>query len=498
MGIKTIKKALFKAYYDGHSFLRHKGIEYYTKEKYSWKKLNKIISENDNFILVENKIFLKSIYEVEKTIANELIKRFRMPLEEELELIVDKGITLSENQEKAVKNACKYNISIITGGAGSGKSTVSRAVYYTLKQKYKNILLLSPTGAASERLSSVIEEKAETIHKALNHNTQRSLSNNQLEADAIIIDETSMVDTEMFLELLKKTNLETKIIIIGDVNQLTSVGPGEILNQLLEAFPKEKITKLDKIFRIEKTNEVAIFADNVLNGTLDTSNIFRKYKKSKNLNIIRYKKNIIDYAIKSFWEEDEECIILTSKRKKNILEQENTNQLNAKTRNLINKYNKAIKHGDKKLNFKKEDKIMFLKNDYNRMIFNGTKGKILQQLGNEILVLFKNNRIKLFQAQEFKPEISINFELSYAITIHKAQGQEFDNVLLILDDHKHINKNLFYTAITRTKKNLTIITTDEVLNQINNTQDHYLIDNKLYKAQKNTYLKELIKIELDN
>ena len=430
-----------------------------------------LIKEN-YMIIDEQKYYHYSLYNAEFNIAKGLkpfIKRrinknaLDMHFDHMIKVIEeDEGINYSSEQKEAIYNACSNGLYIITGGPGTGKTTILKAILKMLKMLYGDesiISLCAPTGRASKRMSLLASHYACTIHRLLkwdlHSNTFSYNANNKLKCDVIIIDEFSMVDTLLFEALLNGTSGVSQIILIGDDGQIPSVGAGNLLHDLLKV-DKIKNICLSHIYRQTNGSSIVDLAYKIRNGILDESFIFNEsndvsFLKIKNTQATNVLIKILDNLFNQGFDFDDIQIVIPMYG--NVAGIDN---INAAIQNWYNP--KTPDSQEIRVNhqvFRIGDRVLQLKNQPEDDIFNGDIGVIIDiDLENEeIIVKFDIGEV-IYQKAMFS-----NLTLAYAISIHKSQGSEFDFVLMcVFNDYGFmLNKQLIYTAITRAKKSLMIL-----------------------------------------
>ena len=428
---------------------------------------------NQRYMIVQDdKYYHYSLYNAEVNIANNLkpfIKRkinknaLNMHFDHMIQLIEeDEGISYSQEQKEAIYNACSNGLYIITGGPGTGKTTILKAILKMLKMLYgddAHISLCAPTGRASKRMSMLASHYACTIHRLLkwdlHSNTFSFNANNKLKTDVIIIDEFSMVDTLLFEALLNGTTSVSQIILIGDDGQIPSVGAGNLLHDLLKV-DKIKNICLSHIYRQTNRSSIVDLAYKVRNSILDESFVFNEsndvsFLKIKNVQASNVLIKILDSLFNQGYGFDDIQIVIPMYG--NVAGIDN---INAAIQNWYNpKTNDTIEIRVNHQVFRVGDRVLQLKNQPEDDIFNGDIGVIIDiDLENEEIVVEFDIGEVIYQKAMFA-----NLTLAYAISIHKSQGSEFDFVLMcVFNDYGFmLNKQLIYTAITRAKKSLMIL-----------------------------------------
>lgn len=441
---------------------------------------------------VENKLDILSTvkYKLSKRIFDDAVSSFE----------TSSGFVLDNIQESAVAAAGENGVLIITGGPGTGKTTIIKAIIHMLEQDGKTCFLAAPTGRAAKRMSLACNKVAKTIHRLLEidykiEEEDRDIENdgrfisfkrneeNPLDADAVIIDETSMVDTLLMYHLLKALRNKTRLILVGDRDQLPSVGPGKVLRDLID-MKKYPVITLNEIYRQEQDSLIAVNAHSINNGTMPRLNagdkdffLIKRDTPQKCMDAVR---DLCSFRLPKAYGinpmTDIQVIIPTRKgvcgvANANKVLQEYLNPESSKKREVI-------LHG---VLFREGDRVMQIRNNYElewedvydlsikgEGVFNGEMGIIekIDAKSNEVVVIFDDNRIVAYTFNEM-----IDVEHCYAITVHKSQGSEFDYcVIPVIEGVPMLmTRNLLYTAITRAKKMVVLVGTEERL--------RYMVDN---------------------
>ena len=445
--------------------------------------IDKLKEENKIIVIEDKYVFDTLIHHSELNLSNYILKLVKGELIEksdasEIEKAYEDayktlGITYSKMQEKAIKEALKENIIIITGGPGTGKTTIVKGIIkaYSLLHKniseFSDIVLLAPTGRASKRLNEVTHHPSQTIHKFLgfdgSHYAQNE--NNKVDCKIVIVDEMSMVDVSLAYHLFAALNDDTKVVLVGDVDQIPSVGPGEVLSDLIRS--KEiKTIHLDKIHRQAEDSTIIHLAHSINNGIVPDNILEKKHDRSfisaSEVDIISTIKQIINNALNKGMDllRDIQVLIPMYRGPIGI---DKVNQV------LQEEFN-PLKEGDTEfvthnLRLRIGDKVIQLVNRRDKQIMNGDIGTVIAfsyQSGsiNGISVLFENNVV------EYIKEDADDLKLAYAISIHKSQGSEFKTVIIPLSKRYYpmLKRKLYYTAITRAKTYLIMVGDIEGLN----------------------------------
>ena len=430
------------------------------------------LEKNLSIVKKEDRYYLKEMYESETLIT----KRFRMLSREEDIVIKDIdskikelenlfGITYNEQQFSAIKNSLLKKILIITGGPGTGKTTIMKGItelYRTInklsyEQLQEKIALLAPTGRAAKRMSESTLLRASTIHRFLKwqKETNKFQVNeyNKSRVEFVIIDEGSMIDTYLMASLLKSISANCKIILVGDDHQLPSVGPGQVLHDLIESNCLQKV-ELTELYRQGKDSNILTLAYDIRQGEVNEEvfNIgddltFIKATPSQVVdNVLEITDTYQDLSYKEF---QILCPMYKTIAGIDEINRHVQNKVNPKSKNK-----KEIQYGD--VIFRENDKVLQLTNMPDENVYNGDIG-IIKEIKispkKEIIIDFDNNIVK------YTPSNFNNFRLAYAISIHKAQGSEFDVVIIpiVRNYNKMLYRKLIYTGITRSKKKLYLI-----------------------------------------
>ncbi len=430
------------------------------------------LEKNLSIVKKEDRYYLKEMYESEALIT----KRFRMLSREEDIVIKDIdskikelenlfGITYNDQQFSAIKNSLLKKILIITGGPGTGKTTIMKGItelYRTInklsyEQLQEKIALLAPTGRAAKRMSESTLLRASTIHRFLKwqKETNKFQVNeyNKSRVEFVIIDEGSMIDTYLMASLLKGISANCKIILVGDDHQLPSVGPGQVLHDLIESNCLQKV-ELTELYRQGKDSNILTLAYDIRQGEVNEE-VFNigddlTFIKATSSQVVENVLEITDtYQDLSYKEFQILCPMYKTIAGIDEINRHVQNKVNPKSKNK-----KEIQYGD--VIFRENDKVLQLTNMPDENVYNGDIG-IIKEIKispkKEIIIDFDNNIVK------YTPSNFNNFRLAYAISIHKAQGSEFDVVIIpiVRNYNKMLYRKLIYTGITRSKKKLYLI-----------------------------------------
>ena len=462
------------------------------------------LKKNKDIVVKKKKYFLKEYYDYEEEIADslEMISRHsktRVTNFDDLIAAVqlEYDVKYNTDQKKAIKNALTNRISIITGGPGTGKTTIINSIVklyvrihnLNYKEVINDIALLAPTGRAAKKMSDSTGLPAMTIHRYLKWNKEKNEFQineyNKNYHKLIIVDETSMIDTYLFASLLKGIGHNITLVLVGDSNQLPSVGPGLILNDLIDS-DMFTHTTLEQIYRQSDNSYIPILAKEIKEH--DLSSEFTKQTDDYNflhasgLTIKEMIRKICVMSKEKGLTEEEIQVLAPMYRGENGID--NLNVLLQDIFNPKSKDRKETKVGD--ITYRVGDKVLQLVNDPDNNIFNGdigyisSIGTIMGSKNKDVFTInFDGNEI------QYTREDLINIKHAYAITIHKSQGSEFAHVIMPVSKayYKMLYNKLIYTGVSRAKKSLIIIGEEESL---------VMAVNNDYSNNRKTNLKEQI------
>ena len=385
------------------------------------------------------------------------------------------GITYADLQKQAINSALTEGMLVLTGGPGTGKTTTLNAIIKILKDKGKKVLLSAPTGRAAQRMSELTGDEAKTLHRLLEvswdkHDNPVFNKNerNQLKCDALIVDEVSMVDTFIFESVMRALPLGCRIVLVGDSDQLPSVGPGNVLGDLIDSgiIP---VVRLNEIFRQAQQSLIVTNAHKIVNGEMPVlSNTDKDFFFLQRNNKTDVTNVIIDLCVsrlpKAYGYSAFDNIQVLSPSKKGEL---GTAELNSKLQNALNPKSddkQEVTIGSK--TFRTGDKVMQIKNNYDirwfkdngetgEGIFNGDIG-IIEKIDKKTKII----KISFYdKTAAYTYESASDLDFAYAVTVHKSQGNEFDAVIIPMfqGPPQLYYRNLLYTAVTRAKKTLILV-----------------------------------------
>ena len=502
-----ISFALSMAASNGHTYLLYEDLYEESKRLLG---ISEAEFENDIYELtIERKIVLKelkgerrvynnNLYYMELTVARKLLdlnakseNNYKVMEAKVKEVEAKTGIKLGDLQRKAVYEAVESGLVIITGGPGTGKTTTINAIIKLFEMQNMEILLAAPTGRAAKRMTETTGMEAQTIHRLLELNgnpeeggSMRFERNelNPLEADVIIIDEMSMVDIYLMYSLLKAVTVGTRLILVGDVNQLPSVGPGKVLKDIIGS-EKFNVVRLSEIFRQAAESDIITNAHKINAGQsirLDNkSKDFFMLSMNSSLQIQRALVSLIAEKLPPYVDATKYDIQVLTPSRKGELGVENLNKILQQYINPPAPNKREKQWGE--VVFRENDKVMQIKNDYQMEwkivtkkgltikegsgVFNGDCGIIreINEFAGTVTVEFDEGKLVEYTGATLE-----ELELAYAITIHKSQGSEYPAVIIPLLNAPRplLNRNLLYTAVTRARKCVTIVGSENSVNEM--------------------------------
>ncbi|MGN1201188.1 MAG: ATP-dependent RecD-like DNA helicase [Candidatus Caccovivens sp.] len=456
-------------------------------------------------------VMLSKYYYYENSVAQKLVwlancqKTEEQNLDEEIaNFELRNKISLHEEQKNAVIGAINNGVFVITGGPGTGKTTIIKCILEILTSQQKTVSMVAPTGRAAKRMSDSTGHEAKTIHRLLEVNVIQNEQSffvhnesNPLKTDVVIVDEVSMVDVALMCSLLKAMPRDCKLILVGDKDQLPSVGAGNVLSDILQS-GVVNYCMLTKIFRQDEKSLIITNAHLINEGKMpliDNTSMDFFFESKNDPEVI--KNTIIDLVtvrLPKFLKVEPQSIQVLAPLKAGVCGIENLNKVLQERINAPASNKRQVEFGQ--TIFREGDKVMQMSNNYDlewkkhgryadevgQGVFNGDIGIIstIDPNTSEVIVEFEDGRICLYT----RPDL-VDLSLSYAITIHKSQGSEFDTIVIpaIAGPSIILTRNLIYTAVTRAKKMVVIVGEKQYLRR--------MVSNK-YTATRFTLLKTLL------
>ena len=426
--------------------------------------------EKEDLVIDEDAIFLPPFYYAECGVANKLkrlIDTSSKDLFEEnvnIEKIVRKtGIHYDDVQVAAIKQAVQSKVMVLTGGPGTGKTTTTIGIIAALQSMGLRILLAAPTGRAAKRMSEATGKEAKTIHRLLEYNPAEGYGRNDenpLDGGALIVDECSMIDIILMNSLLKAIPIDMRLILVGDIDQLPSVGAGNVLRDIIDS-ERIPVVRLTRIFRQAMSSRIITNAHRINQGYFpDISNgrdtdFFFIQKEDPSLaaaEIVNIVKNCIP---KAYHISTNDIQVLTPMQRSVV----GAANLNIILQEAINPEGESLNRGGFK--YRQGDRVMQIRNNYDKDVFNGDVGYIesVNMDDRSLTVRFEERHV------EYEDSELDELTLAYATTIHKSQGSEYPVVVipLLMTHFVMLQRNLVYTGITRAKKICIIVGTTKAL-----------------------------------
>jgi len=429
-------------------------------------------------------IYLKDIWEKESFIAQVLYNRTLrksqfdcsdediLDAEKNISTFLNKDIVLDETQKDAIKSAFDSRISIITGGGGTGKSTICRCIYYLAKKKSMSVSMMSPTGKAAKVLSDRTGGTATTIHRGLQIDPASSLPSEAVTQSILLVDEISMagLDTMYALMVAVESNPNTNIVFVGDKNQLPSVSPGNFLADMMKTDCANIVT-LDRVHRQDENSYISLIANDIAKGIATPIP-----KSATDITWYNLNPNFIENEIKTFvtkYVEDndiEDLQIISPMKKGNC----GVNRLNEVVQERM-----ADLNGTKNQNLKREfktfyvgDRVIQTKNNYEKGVYNGDMGFVVS-LGETIRDPKSSDKLEKYITVDYGEEEVVYFReeieqvmVAWVITVHKFQGSQAKDIIMMMSSEASImmNKELVYTGFTRAEKHLYVYGCSQMYN----------------------------------
>lgn len=436
-------------------------------------------------------IFSKRLWLCERGIERE-IARIANARSTIREIKTDKAITwveeklnisLADMQKQAVITSLTKKLHIITGGPGTGKSTITNAILTITDKLTGDIILAAPTGRAAKRLCEITKKTASTIHLLLQFDFQKGRfkkdHTSPLNCDLIIIDEASMIDTSLMYNLLKAIPSHARVIFVGDINQLPSVGPGSILHDLITS-QKTAVTTLNKIYRQAASSKIITNAHNINAGilpelTYDKSSDFFFIKAQEPEEVTSTIVNLVCKRLRSRFDPFHEIQVLAPMKRGGC----GIDLLNTTLQQHLNPQKEFLMNGQTR--FSSGDKVMQIRNNYTKEVFNGDIGRLVKidREAGEILIKF-DQKIVSYLFHELDELV-----LAYATSIHKYQGSESPCIIIPIHSSHFmmLQRNLLYTGVTRGKKLVILVGTGKAIGIAVNRNDAQTRHTALFKLE---------------
>ena len=433
------------------------------------------LNDDTGEFLENNKgVFLKKFHVSETGIAARLKRLLTAPkairaidAQKAVEWVQKRlAIDLAENQAEAIKCAAQNKILVITGGPGTGKTTIINAILKIFTPLKIRIQLAAPTGRAAKRMSEATGHEARTLHRLLEYSMKKGGfqkdHKHPLPCDLLIVDEASMIDTILMHHLLKAIPLQATFILVGDIHQLPSVGAGNVLKDII-ASHVIPVVKLDKIFRQARESRIIINAHRINGGKMplsqnpgENSDFFfiEQEDPEQVLNTIL---DLAGKRVPEYFGLDpmNDIQVLTPMHRGVV----GAGNLNLALQNRLNQNTQGIERGNR--TFRLGDKVMQIKNNYDKEVFNGDMGRIvrLEPETREVIISFEGRELP-YDFMDLDEVI-----LAYAVSVHKSQGSEYPAVIIpiLIQHYMLLQRNLIYTAVTRGKKLVILVGTRKAL-----------------------------------
>lgn len=532
IGFKTADKIARSLGVEANSPFRiQSGIKYVINEFCSlgntYMPIDKLVKEGQEILVVSNEEIENNIYEcalegkikietvdnVESvftlpyyycelgvtkkilTLALSKYEKMEIDINEEIDSFEIKyNISFAESQKEAIKGIIDHGVEVITGGPGTGKTTIINCIIEIFEKVGLKVIMGAPTGRAAKRMTEATGKESKTIHRLLElgYGDDESVVFSKgeeapLECDVLIVDEASMIDIMLMNSLLKAVGIGTRVIIVGDVDQLPSVGPGNVLRDIIDS-NCVKVVRLKDIFRQSKESMIIVNAHKINNGEIPLLNEKNKdfyfIKEEQQEKVLNTLLELISVRLPKFnknWNKNQHIQVLSPMRK-GVLGVQN---LNMQLQGILNPPSKSKKEKQfRDLFFRVGDKVMQTKNNYSLKwtriagsgdnegigVFNGDVGFIddIDEENNSVSVVFDEERVVVYE-NIYLDEL----DLAYAITIHKSQGSEFPVVIMpiFMGPQLLMNRNLLYTGITRAKQMVVLVGNPKALQfMINNNR----------------------------
>jgi exodeoxyribonuclease V alpha subunit len=419
-------------------------------------------------------VYMKSLYRAEaetgealKKIALSHKRPYLMNTDKVIEKVEKKlSISLTQAQVQAVKASLENKITLITGGPGTGKTTVVKGIVEAYREVGAKVLLCAPTGRAAKKMQETTGYQAQTIHRLLEYNPHtKSFRRNErhpIDCDVLIVDESSMIDIILMHNLLKAIPKTASCVFVGDVDQLPSVGPGAVFRDMIDS-NFATCVRLTEIFRQSRESLIIINAHRIMRGIMPILESkkgglsdFLFYYREVPQSVVKTIIHLVGSYIPSYYGIAKEDIqVLTPMYKGEM----GVSNLNSLLKDVVNPKGEEIERGGKSLRV--GDRVIQMRNNYDKEVFNGDIGKIVDvDLDNRLIRVSYDNREITYDFSELDEIMP-----AYAISIHKSQGSEYESVIVPIMTHHYVllQRNLVYTALTRAKRLAVFVGTKKAL-----------------------------------
>lgn len=414
-------------------------------------EINELIRE-ERLIKSHDGLYLPVYYNAEKEGAKKLAHIVKTGKKEipclDLPEFDQEGHSLSSGQQKAIDTVARYPVTVITGGPGTGKTTTVRGIIQLLEDMGKEVVLAAPTGRAAKRISDLAGKEAKTLHRLLGYSRGKGYKNKNFKTDILIIDEASMLEQVMFNHLLQAVDPDTKIVLVGDTDQLPAIGAGDVLRDMIKSGTIPVVTLYEN-FRQHEGSSIPSNAASIIEGeaeNISNGSDFMIITENTAKNIHDRLLNLIKEELPLKYKINSRDIQIVTPQQEGPL---GAKQLNIDIQATVNPDSPGITHGMK--DFRLGDRVMQTSNSSIRHIYNGETGWIsaIDPEREWIEVTFFDGKKSLYTKKELK-ELS----LAYATTVHKLQGSETDYLVMPMTmNHKQmLYRNLLYTGVSRAKK----------------------------------------------
>lgn len=474
-----IRYALGQAIEQGHTYLPDEELIKTASELLGVDVNKEFLAElgkSKQLIIEEDRCYLPSLYEAECNVAQRLKELAKHVPSLPFELNIESDFKLAPEQEQAVKAAMQEKVLVITGGPGTGKTTITKVVLAMWEKAGFKILLGSPTGRAAKRLAEATGRPAKTIHRLLEYgygnggmSFQRN-EDNRLKGDALVLDEFSMVDIRLMESLLKATEDKMRLLFIGDCDQLPAVGPGNVLKDLIDS-NRIPVVRLTKVYRQAEQSQIVMNAHRINQGyfpEIDNQGDFVFMERKEPKEIATLILDLVSSRLPSHIEkrfnlsDPLDAIQVLTPMRRSETGVDNLNRL------LQARLNPAVKKNEIQQGYRllrEGDKVMQIRNNYQKDVYNGDIGRITRIDPEERLLEVLYNDENGDRLVNYEEEEIEELTLAYAISVHKSQGSEYPVVVMPVTTQHYmlLQRNLLYTGITRAKKLVILIGTKKAL-----------------------------------